>query len=119
MHAVLLLALVLPLFAARICRRRRSRKPKRPGCGAGHGESADADYANKALGKALYRLGKALRGCGKSACTDATVAAPLVRDVASIHVRQRDKKERRSSSPVRSAWWPDLGAQPPRTTHPT
>jgi hypothetical protein len=54
-------------------------------------EKAAGDYQGKALGRALYRLGKALRACGKDGCADATVAA-LVRDIASIHLRQRDKK---------------------------
>lgn len=52
---------------------------------------AEKDYQGKALGKALYRLGKALHACAKDRCTDATVAA-LVRDSGSIHVRQRDRK---------------------------
>ena len=54
-------------------------------------EKAGADYDNKAYGKALYRLGKALRGCGKTGCADTTVAA-LDRDAGSVHVRQHDKK---------------------------
>ncbi len=52
---------------------------------------APTDYATKAFGKALYRLGKALRACGKEACATASVAA-LARDAGSVHVAQHDKK---------------------------
>jgi hypothetical protein len=53
--------------------------------------SAARDVDGKALGKALYRLGNALRACGKDRCSNATQGA-ILRDIGSIRVRQRDKK---------------------------